>query len=111
IRTADDAFKDNGHHKVLVLLTDGEDNESETGALEAAQAAAKDGLKIFTIGIGTAAGDMIRVQDANGNSDYVRDENGNVVKSHLNEPLLKQIADATGGFYLPLHGADTMDAL
>ena len=105
------AFKEADHYKVLVLLTDGEDNDSETGALEAAQNAAKAGLKIFTIGIGTAAGDLIRVTDANGNSDYVRDPDGNVVKSHLNEPLLKQIAAATGGFYLPLRGADTIDTL
>ena len=49
--------------------------------------------------------------DANGNSDYVRDEQGNVVKSHLNEALLQQIAGATGGFYLPLRGANTMDTL
>jgi Ca-activated chloride channel family protein len=68
-------------------------------------------LKIFTIGIGTAAGDLIRVTDANGNSDYVRDEQGNVVKSHLNEPLLQQIASVTGGFYLPLRGANTIDTL
>jgi Ca-activated chloride channel family protein len=111
INTALTAFKEKDHYKALVLLTDGEDNDSETGALEAAQNAAKAGLKIFTIGIGTAAGDLIRVTDANGNSDYVRDEQGNVVKSHLNEPLLKQIAAATGGFYLPLRGADTMDVL
>ena len=111
INTAQTAFKENGHYKVLVLLTDGEDNDSEAGALEAAQGAAKAGLKIFTIGIGTAAGDLIRVTDANGNSDYVRDGQGNVVKSHLNEPLLKQIAAATGGFYLPLRGADTVDSL
>ncbi len=111
INTALTAFKEKDHHKVLVLLTDGEDNDSETGALEAAQNAAKAGLKIFTIGIGTAAGDLIRVTDANGNSDYVRDEQGNVVKSHLNEPLLQQIATTTGGFYLPLRGANTMDTL
>jgi Ca-activated chloride channel family protein len=111
IQTAATAFKENDAHKVLVLLTDGEDNDSETGALEAAQSAAKDGLKIFTIGIGTAEGDLIRVTDANGNSDYIRDEQGNVVKSHLNENLLQQIAGATGGFYLPLRGADTMDTL
>ena len=111
INTALTAFKEKGHHKALVLLTDGEDNDSEPGALAAAQNAAKDGLKIFTIGIGTAAGDLIRVTDANGNSDYVRDEQGNVVKSHLNENLLQQIAGATGGFYLPLRGADTMDTL
>ncbi|MGB8369945.1 MAG: VWA domain-containing protein [Limisphaerales bacterium] len=109
INTALTAFKEGNHHKVLVLFTDGEDND--TGALEAAQDAAKAGLKIFTIGIGTAAGDLLRVTDANGNSDYVRDEQGNVVKSHLNEALLQQIAGATGGFYLPLRGANTIDTL
>ena len=109
IDTALTAFKEQDHFKTLVLLTDGEDND--TGALDAAQRAAKAGLKIFTVGIGTATGDLIRVTDANGNSDYVRDAQGNVVKSHLNEPLLQQIATATGGFYLPLRGADTMDVL
>jgi Ca-activated chloride channel family protein len=111
INTALTAFKEKDHYKALVLLTDGEDNDSETGALEAAQNAAKEGLKIFTVGIGTAAGDLIRVTDANGNSDYVRDAQGNVVKSHLNEALLQKISGATGGFYLPLRGADTMDTL
>jgi Ca-activated chloride channel family protein len=111
INTAQTAFKEADHYKVLVLFTDGEDNDNETGALEAAKNAAKAGLKIFTIGIGTAAGDLIRVTDANGNSDYVRDEQGNVVKSHLNEPLLNQIATTAGGFYLPLRGADTVDTL
>ncbi|HEX7618974.1 MAG TPA: VWA domain-containing protein [Verrucomicrobiae bacterium] len=111
INTALTAFKENGHYKVLVLFTDGEDNDSETGALEAAQNAAKAGLKIFTIGIGTAAGDLIRVTEANGSSDYVHDEQGNVVKSHLNEALLQQIATATGGFYMPLRGADVVDTL
>ena len=109
INTALTAFKEDSHHKVLVLFTDGEDND--TGALEAAQNAAKAGLKIFTIGIGTASGDLLRVTEANGNSDYVRDEQGNVVKSHLNEGLLQQIAGATGGFYLPLRGANTIDTL
>jgi Ca-activated chloride channel homolog len=111
IDTALTAFKEDSRHKVLVLLTDGEDNVSEADALVAAQNAAKAGLKIFTIGIGTAAGDLIRVTDANGNSDYVRDEQGNVVKSHLNEALLQQIAGTAGGFYLPMRGANTVDTL
>jgi Ca-activated chloride channel family protein len=109
IDTALTAFKENDHYKVLVMFTDGEDNDE--GALAAAKKAADAGLKIFTIGIGTAAGDLIRVTDANGNSDYVRDEQGNVVKSHLNESLLQQIAGAAGGFYLPLRGADTINTL
>jgi Ca-activated chloride channel family protein len=111
INAAETAYKENGHFKTLVLLTDGEDNVDEAAALQAAQNAAKQGLKIFTVGIGTTAGDLIRITSSDGNSDYVRDAQGNVVKTHLNETLLRQIAGATGGFYLPLRGADTMDAL
>jgi len=51
------------------------------------------------------------VPDADGNTNYVRDTQGNVVMSHLNEPLLQKMAAVTGGFYLPLRGADTMDTL
>ncbi len=109
INTALAAFKEKGNHKALVLMTDGEDNDA--GALEAAQNAAKEGLKIFTIGIGSADGALITIADANGHSDYVRDEKGQVVKSHLNEKLLQDIAEATGGFYLPLRGANTIETL
>jgi Ca-activated chloride channel family protein len=110
IETAMTAFKEGDNHKVLVLMTDGEDHDS--GALEAAQKAARAGLQIFTIGIGTAGGELLRVQDANGGGDYIRDDQGNVVKSHLNETLLQQIAGATEkGFYLPLRGARTIDTL
>jgi Ca-activated chloride channel family protein len=104
INTALTAFKDASHYKVLVLFTDGEDNDDEAGALEAAQDAAKAGLKIFAIGTGTAEGALL-------NPNEVRDPDGNAVKSHLNEALLQKIASATGGFYLPLRGANTMDTL
>jgi Ca-activated chloride channel homolog len=111
INTALAAFKEKDHYRALVLLTDGEDNDSESAALEAAQNAAKAGLKIFTVGIGTTEGTLVRITDANGNTDYIRDEKGQVVKTKLNEPLLKEIAATTGGFYLPLRGANTMDVL
>ena len=109
INTAFTAFKENDNHKVLVLFTDGEDLEG--GALDAAKEVAKDGLKIFTVGIGTSEGDLLRYTDDNGHTDFVRDEDGSVVKSHLNEALLQQIALATGGAYLHLSGARTMDEL
>ncbi|MGO8675229.1 MAG: VWA domain-containing protein [Limisphaerales bacterium] len=104
------AFKEQDNYKVLVLLTDGEDHES--GAIEAAKRAAEAGLRIYTIGVGTTEGEILRVQDAKGNSDYVRDEQGNVVKSRLDEDLLRRIAGATeGGVYWPLRGARVMDEL
>jgi len=111
INTALTAFKEKTRHKVIVLFTDGEDNDSEPGALEAAQAAAKAGVKIFTIGIGSAEGTLVTVAGADGNTDYIRDEKGQVMKSKLNEALLQQIATTAGGFYLPLRGANTMDTL
>jgi len=55
LETAQSAFKDETeNHRVLVLLTDGEDHDS--GALEAAEKAANAGLRIFTVGIGTPNG-------------------------------------------------------
>ncbi len=103
------AFKEKGNHRALVLFTDGEDNDE--GALEAAQRAAKEGLKIFTIGIGSAEGTLVTIAGADGSTDYIRDEKGQVVKTKLNEQLLQQIATTTGGFYLPLRGADTISTL
>lgn len=110
INTALGAFKEGDNFKVLVLFTDGEDNDEN--ALEAAQAAAKEGMKIFAIGIGTPEGEILRIKDAKGRTDYLRDADGNAVKSRLNEALLQQIAGATeGGFYLPMRGAKTIDTL
>jgi Ca-activated chloride channel homolog len=109
IETALKAFKEQDNYKVLVLFTDGEDHDS--GALEAAQKAAKSGMRIFTIGIGSPEGEILQTRDAKGQTNYIRDENGNVVKSSLNEMLLQQIAHATpGGEYLPLR-ANTVDVL
>jgi Ca-activated chloride channel family protein len=110
IETAQTAFKEGDNHRVLVLMTDGEDQDS--GALETAKKAAATGLRIYTLGIGTSEGELLRIKDAQGHTDYIRDEQGNVVKSHLNERLLQEIAGATeGGFYLPLRGAKTVDTL
>lgn len=109
IDTALSTFKEKGNHRALVLFTDGEDTDE--GAMAAAERAEKEGLKIFTVGIGSAEGTLVTIADANGNSDYVRDEKGQVVKSKLNEKLLQNVATMTGGFYLPLRGADTINTL
>src|SRR4029077_19452807 len=110
IDTALAAFKEGDNFKVLVLFTDGEDQDS--GAEASAKKATEAGLRIFTIGIGTVEGELLPVTDAQGHTDFIRDEHDNVHKSHLNEELLRRIAGATkDGFYLPLRGARTMDTL
>ena len=89
-----------GKEKILVLITDGEDLGGE--AVTAAQAAAKDGVKIYTVGVGTAAGELVPVPGEGGGTDFVKDPSGQFVKSRLDEGTLKQIAQATGGMYEPL---------
>lgn len=110
IRCAMGAFKEQTENfKVLVLFTDGEDHDGH--ALETARAAAKEGFRIFTIGFGTASGELLRVSDEKGRIEFIKDNAGNVVKSRLNEDLLQQLATAGAGFYRRLAGADTMDLL
>ena len=112
IRTSLDAFeKGNDNHKVLVLFTDGEDHDVDTDTMAAVKEAAAAGMRIFTIGVGTPEGEMLRVTDDQGNSSFVKDENGDAVKSHLNQTLLQQIATDANGFYLPLQGANPMETL
>lgn len=112
IQAARSAFKEETeNHKILVLFTDGEDNDDAEGALEAAKEARKAGLRIFTIGVGTPNGEILSSTDPRGNRVFIKDAQGNVVKSRLNETLLQQIAKDTDGFYLPLTGARTMDVL
>src|SRR3989441_13353921 len=65
IETALAAYKEDAdNYKILVLFTDGEDHDSD--ALETAKKAAKAGLKIFTVGVGTPNGELLRVTDESG---------------------------------------------
>jgi len=84
--------------KAVVLITDGEEEEGD--AISAAQRARAKGIHIFTVGVGTKAGDLIQITNADGQTEFLKDAQGNVVKSHLNENLLEQIAYITGGAYV-----------
>jgi Ca-activated chloride channel family protein len=110
IQAALGAFKQgNDNHKVMVIFTDGEDHDGH--ALESAKAAAKEGLRIFAIGVGTPEGELLQRTDSQGRMEYVKDPEGNVVKSRLNEDLLRQVAQETGAFYMRMSGANTMNVL
>jgi Ca-activated chloride channel family protein len=79
--------------RVLIVVSDGENHEDD--ALAAAKAAAEKGITIYTIGIGTPEGAPIMLD-----GDYVRDERGETVVSHLDEKVLQDVALATGGTYI-----------
>ncbi|HHE65151.1 MAG TPA: VWA domain-containing protein [Bacteroidetes bacterium] len=95
--------KTKGKYKSMIIITDGEDLEGDV--LELAKEASKEGIKIFTIGIGTKEGELIRVPNKQGGFEFVKDKDGNFVKSRLNERLLQELALVTDGVYVQATGA------
>src|SRR6478752_557161 len=87
-------------NRALIIFTDGEELSGD--AVKTAKAAADAGVRIFTIGVGTPQGSLIPVTSDNGETSFVKDINGQVVKSKLDDKRLREIAQATGGFYLHL---------
>jgi Ca-activated chloride channel homolog len=97
-------------NRALVIFTDGEDLEGDT--VKSAKAAADAGVRIFTVGVGTPQGSLIPVPGADGQTAFVKDAAGQVVKSKLDEKRLREMAQATGGLYLHLDsGPRTMQQL
>ncbi|HPM43623.1 MAG TPA: VWA domain-containing protein, partial [Candidatus Omnitrophota bacterium] len=90
-------------YKVLVIITDGEDLEGDV--LKAVDEAAKSGIKIFCVGVGTTDGELIQVSGRGGTA-FLEDKQGNAVKTKLNEDLLKKIALSTGGSYIRASQSD-----
>ena len=84
--------------KVILLMTDGEDRETDPVA--AARRADEDGVLIYVVGFGSAAGQPIPVYSSRGAlTGYKRDANGEMVLSRLDEDTLRRVASATGGQY------------
>jgi Ca-activated chloride channel family protein len=107
IQCAAEAFgKGESENRCLVLITDGEDLGK--AGVEAARRE-KDHFRIFTVGVGSTDGSIIPVPEEQGGTAFVKDPNGEFVKSRLDEACLQQIAEETGGFYVHLdNGLTTM---
>lgn len=83
-------------YKAVVLFSDGEDLEGEVD--EAIEKARENGIRIFTFGIGTTRGAPIPVTDESGSLlEYKKDRKGETVITRLNQELLQEIAERTGG--------------
>lgn len=97
IRTATEAFgKAEGLSRALIIISDGE--ELDADGLAAAKKAEADGIRIFTVGVGSPEGSEIPL----GPGEFVRDPSGKIVRSRLDAARMTQIAEVTGGFYTPL---------
>ena len=88
--------------KVILLITDGEDNEKK--GFEAAQKAADKGVKIFVFGMGETTGGPIPSGDGKGG--FKKDEAGKVILSKLEQEDLKKIASVAGGTYVRAMAGD-----
>ena len=79
--------------RAIIVITDGENHEDD--AVDAARQAAELGIKIYTVGVGSLRGQPIPV-----NGELLKDKDGNIVVSRLDEATLKQIADEGHGAYV-----------
>lgn len=79
--------------RVIIVITDGENHEDD--AVAAAKDAAEMGIKVYTIGVGSAEGQPIPI-----GGDLLKDKDGNIVVTRLDEATLRAIAEAGNGAYI-----------
>ncbi len=102
IHKALEAFEsDAGSHKAIIVISDGEDLAGK--ALQEAEKAAKQGITIFTVGLGSKEGS--KVPDGSERSAYVTYK-GKEVISKLENETLRKIAEIAGGAYIPVGQAN-----
>lgn len=85
-------------NRVLFIVSDGEDHAQ--GAVSAVEEAVQDGIKVYTIGVGTAKGGVIPIKKNGVVTSYKKDQNGNTVITKLDENTLKAIAETGEGKYI-----------
>lgn len=99
-------------NKVLILLTDGENNAGKVEPQKAAEIAKIKGIKVYTIGVGKPEGAPIPLFNPyTGEKDYARDINGNILLSKINESQLIDISTKTGGFYFRAADIDNLNKI
>lgn len=92
--------EDNQADRAIILVTDGESHDGDP--VEAARSGQERGIRVYTIGIGNPGGELIPLRGMDGSvSGYKKDSEGETVLTRLDERTLRQIANVTGGKYLP----------
>lgn len=93
--------------KAIIVITDGEDHDGN--AIEMARVAAKEGIQVDVIGIGSTKGSPIPLNS--NRNDFLKDFNGQVVTTALNEEMAKAIAEAGNGIYVTGTSTNALNVL
>ncbi|MCP4216381.1 MAG: VWA domain-containing protein [bacterium] len=102
--------KSKSNEKVLVLITDGEDQEKTWE--KAVPLLTEQKIKVFAVGVGVASGALIPEKNENGEVvGWKKDKQGEIVKTKLDENALVQLAHRTGGQYFRLTDAAAGDSI
>ena len=103
IDLASKSFTPNGEaNRAIIVITDGENHEDDPVA--AAKKANEEGIIVHTIGMGLPQGSPIPVL-RNGQKEYLKDRDGNVVITKLDEQTLEKVASAGNGIYIRANNA------
>lgn len=90
--------------KALIIITDGENHEDD--AIAAAKLAKEKGITIHTIGMGSPEGAPIPIREGYGQTMFLKDRDGNVVISKLDQVALQQIASETEGIFIRANNSE-----
>lgn len=106
IKLAMNSFTDNDKsQKAIIVITDGENHEDDAVAM--AKSAKEKGIQVNVVGVGTVKGSQIPIEGG----QLMKDDNGNVVTTRLNEQMAQDIATAGGGVYVPGNASDAVSTL
>lgn len=105
LRRAIDSFDDHLlADRVILLITDGEDHEGNPMRL--LEEMRRRNIRLFALGVGTPDGDLIPITDEQGRRTFLRDRDGNIVRTRLQEEVLERLAPQTGGMYVRAQPGD-----
>ncbi|MCX6245354.1 MAG: VWA domain-containing protein [Bacteroidetes bacterium] len=104
IEMATNSFGQSTHSKAIIVITDGEDHQG--AVLEKAEAAAKNGITVYAVGMGLPEGGPIPIYNGNIQTGYKKDQAGAVIITHLDETLLQKIASVGKGMYVRANNSE-----
>jgi len=104
VELAVNSFGQSKNNKAIIVISDGEDHQG--GVLEQTEAAAKNGIVVYTVGMGSTDGAPIPVYNGTVQTGYKKDRDGTTIITHLDESLLQQIASVGKGMYVRANNSE-----